>query len=90
MVLATMILYVCILVLLFSTIGFWQTNLIKDTVIWSLGTAFVHLININQVTKSEDYFKTILFDNLKLILVLEFIVNFSKSRIGASGELELT
>lgn len=76
MVWATMILYVCILILLFSTIGLWQTDLIKDTVIWSLGTAFVYLLNMHQITKSEDYFKTILFDNLKLVLVLEFIVNF--------------
>jgi len=76
MVWATMILYVCILIPLFSTIGLWQTDLIKDTVLWSLGTAFVYLMNIDQITKSENYFKNILFNNLKLVLVLEFIVNF--------------
>lgn len=74
-VLAAMLLYVVLTVFLFYKIQLWDFLLIKDTVFWLLGTAFVLLMNANKATQNEHYLKEILLDNLKLILVLEFIVN---------------
>lgn len=74
-VLAAMLLYVSLLVLLFYKMRLWDVFLIKDTTFWILGVAFVLLLNADRATRDENYFKKIVLDNLKLILVLEFIVN---------------
>lgn len=74
-VLAAMLLYVSLLVLLFYKMRLWDVFLIKDTAFWILGVAFVLLLNADRATRDENYFKKIVLDNLKLILVLEFIVN---------------
>lgn len=74
-VLTATLLYVGSVVLLFYKIQLWDVFLIKDTAFWILGVAFLLLINENRAIRDENYFKKILLDNLKLILVLEFIIN---------------
>jgi len=74
-VLTAMFLYVGLVVLMFRKIHLWDISLIKDTGFWVFGTAFVLLMNENKAVQDEHYFKKVLLDNLKLILVLEFIVN---------------
>lgn len=69
-----MFVYVFLIILLFSKLQIWNASLAKDTVFWILGSAFVLLMNVNNATQDDHYFKKILLDNLKLILVLEFIV----------------
>lgn len=76
MVLTTMIFYISFVIFLFSKVGFWQTGLMKDTVYWLAGTAFVYLLNVDRITQDEDHFKKTWVDNLKFVLVIEFIVNF--------------
>lgn len=75
LVLAVMLLYVGLLVLVFYKMRLWDVFLVKDTAFWILGVALVLLVNTNGATRDENYFKKIVLDNLKLILVLEFIVN---------------
>jgi hypothetical protein len=74
-VLLTMFLYAASEVFLLYKMQLWDVFLIKDTVFWVLGIAFVHLLSVNKASQNENYFKKILLDNLKLIFVLEFIVN---------------
>lgn len=69
------ILYAGLIVFVLSKIGIWQTSLIKDTTFWLVGTAFVLLMNANKATQDNGFFKKILIDNLRLILLLEFVVN---------------
>lgn len=69
------ILYTGLVVFILSKTGIWEILLIKDTIFWLVGTAFVLLMNVNKATQDNGFFKKILIDNLKLILVLEFIVN---------------
>jgi len=73
-VIVAMLLYVGLVVLFFYRIQLWDSSLIKDTIFW-VGVAFILLMNANKATQDEHYFKKILLDNLKLILVIEFIVN---------------
>ncbi len=68
-------LYSALVVYLLSEINLWATFLIKDTAYWFLGTAFVLLLNTNKATQGKGFFKKVLKDNLKVIIVLEFIVN---------------
>lgn len=69
-----MFVYVFFIILLFSKLQIWNASITKDTVFWILGSAFVLLMNVNNATQDDHHFKKILLDNLKLILVLEFIV----------------
>lgn len=70
-----MLLYVYFLVLLFNKVGFWDESAIKDTMVWTFGVAFVMLINANKTGDDEHYIRRILIDNIKLVVVLEFIIN---------------
>jgi len=41
-----------------------------------LGSAFVTFFNLNKVAEDEHYFKNVILDNIKFVLILEFIINF--------------
>ncbi|MFA5031684.1 MAG: P-loop NTPase fold protein [bacterium] len=70
-----MLVYIGFIFAILSKIGIWNISLTKDTVFWVLGSAFVLLINVNRAMEDEHHFKKIILDNLKLILIIEFIVN---------------
>jgi len=57
-------------------IKFWELSLLKDTVFWFVGSGFFILMNLNKAEKEKNFFKNIFRDNLKLILILEFVINF--------------
>jgi len=65
--------YVILLIYLLYEIKFWNSALLKETIFWYFGIAFVSLVNANKVNQDEKYFKNIFKDNLKLIVILEFI-----------------
>lgn len=71
-----MIFYVGLTVYLLFRIHLWDAVLLKDTIFWIIGTAFILFLNLNKAAEDKDYFKKILFDNLKLILILTFLINF--------------
>lgn len=67
--------YIGSLSYLFHSIGFWELELMKETILWTL---FVGLILIGKFSKEENQnkiFKTVLTDSLTIILVLEFIID---------------
>ncbi|MDP2691919.1 MAG: hypothetical protein Q8O95_05990 [bacterium] len=68
------IIYTGLIVLLLAKIGIWEWILLKDTIYWFLAVAFVLLMNTNKVNQENGFFIKILKDNLKVILVLEFIL----------------
>lgn len=70
-----MFLYITLMVLIFWIAGLWKITNLKDTVIWGLGTAFVMLMNVKN-TGDDHYFQKVILDNVKLILIVEFVVNF--------------
>ncbi len=72
---ASMLVYVFLMVLTFQKIGFWDTSALKDTVAWTFGVAFVMLFNVNKAGEEEHYFQRIFSDNIKLAVILEFITN---------------
>jgi hypothetical protein len=75
-ILMAMFLYVALVVWLLYKVHLWDALLVKDTILWLLGGAFVHLMNANDALQDADHFKKILVDVLKLMAVLEFVVNF--------------
>lgn len=69
--------YVSLIILLFSVIQIWNISLVKDTIYWVIGSAILLLMNTNEATQDEHHFRKILLDNLKLILILEFVINLT-------------
>ena len=72
---ALMLFYVFLIVIFYEKVHFWDTSATKDTIFWTAGTAFATLFNLNKVVEDENYFKKAILDNIKLVLILEFIFN---------------
>ena len=70
-----MIVYVCLQAFLLYEIKLWDFSLIKDTIYWFLVVAFLLFVNVTKVNKEENYFKKLITDNIKIVVVIEFIVN---------------
>lgn len=73
--LIAMLLYIVCMVIVFEKIGFWDESATKDTILWTLGSAFTAYFNLNKVAQDDNYFKNAILNNLKFVLVLEFVVN---------------
>lgn len=61
--------------ILLKEIGFWTSADIKDSIFWLLSVAFVLVFSLNKA-KDSKYFKEILFDTIKVIAILSFVINF--------------
>ncbi|MFP4514385.1 MAG: hypothetical protein ACLFNO_00005 [Parcubacteria group bacterium] len=68
------IVYNGLIILFLAKIGIWEWMLLKDTIYWFIAVAFVLMMNTNKVNQEKGFFIKILEDNLKIILVLEFIL----------------
>ncbi|SEG01556.1 hypothetical protein SAMN05421847_1295 [Halpernia humi] len=68
-------LYNFVIVYVLKKISFWDYNLLKDTLIWLFSSGIIVFFNANKIS-STNYFTKILKDNLKVIIFLEFLLNF--------------
>lgn len=75
LVTSCMFLYIFLMILAFERIGFWDISAIKETIVWIFGVAFVMFIHLNKAAGDESYFRKIIIDSIKFIIVLEFIIN---------------
>jgi hypothetical protein len=73
--LIAMLLYIVFMVVIFKKIGFWDKSATKDTILWTLGSAFATYFSLNRVGQDSNYFKNVILDNIKLVLILEFVLN---------------
>jgi hypothetical protein len=76
-----------LLYILLMVIGFKKHRVLgcistKDTILWTLGSAFTTFFALNKVSEDEHYFKNVILDNIKFILILEFIINFYIFNLG--------
>ena len=79
LLISLMFLYVSLMVYFFYKVGFWNISFLKDTILWIFGVAFILLFKANE---KVDPFKKILLDNLKLVVLLEFIINLYSFSLG--------
>src|SRR5436190_6396194 len=68
-----MLAYISLVVFAAYSVRFWDISLLKDTVMWGFGTACIMFFNYDKVNTENKYFKTMLLDSVKLVVVLEFI-----------------
>jgi hypothetical protein len=67
--------YVLLTVYLLGYIGLWDKSLTKDTVFWFFTVGMVTFFKINEA-KGFQFFKEIVLDSVKWIVVIEFLINF--------------
>jgi len=67
--------YSSYIVIILYFINFWDFYLLKDTIIWVIFTGIV--TTVNSITSKDYYnlFKKIIYDNFKIIFIIEFAVN---------------
>ncbi|MBI4652124.1 hypothetical protein HY745_12795 [Candidatus Desantisbacteria bacterium] len=61
---------------LLSHIGLWDISQIKNTIFWFFLVAAASFLELSNIANNDEYFKTSIKDNLKIIVVIEFILNF--------------
>ena len=70
-----MLVYISLVVFAAYKLHYWDISLLKDTIIWGLGTAFIMFMHYDKVNTERKYFKKVLLDNVKFVVLLEFIIN---------------
>lgn len=73
-VIISAILYTVLVAYILAKVGIWEWTLLKDVIYWFIAIAFVLLMNTNKATQEKGFFLNVLKDNLKIILVLEFLL----------------
>lgn len=80
-ILLAMSLYVLGMIVVYRRIGLWDPSLAKDTVYWVIGTALILLFRINDQVMDEKYFRNRVIENVRFIVLLEFIINLQSFNI---------
>jgi hypothetical protein len=75
-VLITMVGYVSLIVFVAYRLGLWDFGMMKDTLVWLLGPALVLVFNSPEANWDPDYLRKTLLASVRVILVLEFVINF--------------
>lgn len=69
------------LIWVFQIAGFWDSGLLKDTLIWSVGTAAILVFKVHKI-KNWEYFREVIKDTIKWTIILEFITGFYTFSLG--------
>ncbi|MDO9339501.1 MAG: hypothetical protein Q7T72_03130 [Bacteroidales bacterium] len=70
----TLLLYISLIIYGLYFLKFWDFSMLKDSIYWTFGVGFILMMNSNKALQEDHYFKKILRDNFKLVLILEFVV----------------
>lgn len=69
-----MLAYTYAILFFLSTIKLWDSSMTKEAIYWIFGVGIIILFNSNEVIKEESYFKKIIAEKFKLLIIIEFIV----------------
>ncbi|MGD9488108.1 MAG: hypothetical protein AB7W47_08800 [Calditrichaceae bacterium] len=69
-----LLLYIALIAFGLFKIGLWDKSMIKDTVYWTFGVGFIIMMNFDKALKEEHYFKNLVKENFKVLIIIEFIV----------------
>ncbi len=67
--------YVTLIILALQSVGYWQPILLKDTILWSILSGSVLFARSFETKGGVNLFRNLLVDNLKVVLIIEFLVN---------------
>ncbi len=69
-----LIIHVVLVVYVLFKIGLWDRSQIKDTVYWTFGVGLIVMMSFDKALKEEHYFKNLIKENFKILLIIEFVV----------------
>ncbi|MEM8985436.1 MAG: hypothetical protein AAGC95_01825 [Pseudomonadota bacterium] len=67
--------YIVLIVLLLWQLGIWNITHLKSTIIWAVTVGFISLFRLPDRAEDFGFFRQVVIDNLKLIVILEFIIS---------------
>jgi len=70
-----MLLYVTGMVAFLVAIGMWEVGLLKDTIVWFFVGAIPIMMRFATADDANNIFRKILMDSIKIVIMLEFLVN---------------
>jgi len=68
-------LYSSLIIYLLERLGYWNFTMLKDTIFWFFFSALIVLYKAVDKSKEERVFYILFSENIKVILIVEFIVN---------------
>ena len=68
--------YIGLLVYGLREASLWDISQLKSTIIWSVSVAAVSLFRINQIVADPRYFRNAVKDNLKVVVLVEYLIGF--------------
>lgn len=74
--LASLIGYISITIYSLNSIDVWNVGQLKNTILWFVFVGFVQLLNANKINDPKLYLKKSLNDQIKIIVLVEFLVAF--------------
>ncbi|KAF5415894.1 MAG: hypothetical protein C5S48_04570 [Candidatus Methanogaster sp.] len=78
-----MIAYTTGIVFVLYQINFWNTSLLKDTVVWFCFAGILMSFNLVTSDTDQNLFRKIIVNNIKIVIIIEFIVNtYTFSMVG--------
>ncbi|QMS75522.1 hypothetical protein [Aeromonas veronii] len=76
MTLLTLVIYVLMVVYFLFELQIWNSTQIKNTILWFLFVGVVQLSGTTKITDMKTYLKGAISNQIKLIVILEFLVAF--------------
>ncbi len=70
-----MVIYTAFVISALHAISFWNFSLLKDSIIWLCFSGITMCINYVTSDKREELFKTIFIEHIKVIAIIEFLIN---------------
>ena len=70
-----MLAYIALCVALLARANLWHWSNLKDTLLWTIGSAFGLFLRSNEAGGDEKFFRSAVYENLKFVAMLEFVVN---------------
>ena len=70
-----MLLYSAAVVALLAAFGLWKIALLKDTIVWFCISAMAMMMRFATSDDTQNIFQKVLVDSIKIVIVLEFLVN---------------
>ena len=70
-----MTIYIGLIILGLTLIGFWEISMLKDSLLWIAFAGFPLLMKTNNINSEQGFLNSIMRDSIKGIVIIEFIAN---------------
>jgi len=72
----SIIVYTVVITFVLYLLNFWNISLLKDTILWLCFSGIVICFRYVSSKEDENLLRNIIIDNIKIVIIIEFIANF--------------